>query len=721
MKKGRKIIATLVIIIATMVTISALYITLRGAKHNSSKNIVTIQFDSLGGTEIELQKIEAGEVITEPETPSKEGFTFVEWQLDGEAYDFSKAPKDSITLIAKWQEDAEEKNYTVTFNSDGGTKVDSIKVKEGNSITKPAEPTRKGYVFKGWYLGEKKYDFKSEIENDIVLNAKWSKKETASNTNGDNVNNTTINNDNTDSNTTSNSDKPDNQANNTANSGDKVNMDNKVEGSKEEYEYIKNDIKNYGNKTPEWQFGYKENMKLDSTFGFQSYDREKCKIAYRTDNSNVLKVDSNGVATGTGLGKTKLHICLVDKVTNKEIDYFTWIANVKYQVGSAAATKDTANLLNGIDGHYWYLDGYNYAYIKGDVIPWYDHKALSWTSQHIELENNAFVTSEQTGKNYWVESAAIHNKFLANPAEMAYMLIEEYNMRVSSNKLYITFGGKTYSFTRHTSKKKIYGKISLNQSEISVNKYEPAEAIVKISPSFAEYDIEVSSSNTNNVDCWINNNHNGTVTISCIGNSVGTAVITVRDKISGDSKTFTVVVKNNIIGATGVSLNKSDTSIYEGETETLYATIIPENATNKKVFWQSSDVNIASVDSKGKVKAYRPGTATITAMTEDGSYTASCKVEVKMEPLTLDGSIGISTRVSDSGVSSGMIVEAKPSGGTKSYTYNIKLYYEGNLIGEGTQKELFVNQTTNGTYSATITVTDSSGNTKTIVETITKN
>ncbi|MBR6407191.1 MAG: Ig domain-containing protein [Clostridia bacterium] len=82
------------------------------------------------------------------------------------------------------------------------------------------------------------------------------------------------------------------------------------------------------------------------------------------------------------------------------------------------------------------------------------------------------------------------------------------------------------------------------------------------------------------------------------------------------------------VAVTGVKLNKSSISISVDGEETLKATVIPDDAANKNVTWSSSDNTIATVDSNGKVKGIAKGTATITVTTEDGGFTAECKVSV---------------------------------------------------------------------------------------------
>ena len=79
---------------------------------------------------------------------------------------------------------------------------------------------------------------------------------------------------------------------------------------------------------------------------------------------------------------------------------------------------------------------------------------------------------------------------------------------------------------------------------------------------------------------------------------------------------------------TGVSLNKSTTSIAVGAKETLYASIAPANADDRAVTWSSDDSTVATVDTNGKVTGKAAGSATITVTTHDGSFTATCAVTV---------------------------------------------------------------------------------------------
>ncbi|MCJ8011595.1 S-layer homology domain-containing protein [Paenibacillus sp. KQZ6P-2] len=86
------------------------------------------------------------------------------------------------------------------------------------------------------------------------------------------------------------------------------------------------------------------------------------------------------------------------------------------------------------------------------------------------------------------------------------------------------------------------------------------------------------------------------------------------------------------IGVSTVSLNKKTTSLQAGTSETLTATIVPEEAVDKRIRWSSSNSAVAEVDAMGKVTGIAPGTANITATTIDGGFIATCAVTVTDNP-----------------------------------------------------------------------------------------
>lgn len=85
-------------------------------------------------------------------------------------------------------------------------------------------------------------------------------------------------------------------------------------------------------------------------------------------------------------------------------------------------------------------------------------------------------------------------------------------------------------------------------------------------------------------------------------------------------------IEPDVVPVTGVSLNKTALALDEGESESLIATVIPDNATNKKVTWKSSDTSVATVNASGKVTAQATGTVVVVVITEDGAEVATCTV-----------------------------------------------------------------------------------------------
>ena len=137
----------------------------------------TVTFNAYGGFPMpDEQHVKSGEKAVLPVAPTLKGYTFAFWYLgedeqNATAYDFDTPVTGDITLTAKWNIN----KYTVTFDTDGGTPVPpNQEVEYGLTATKPTTaPTKTGYTFDGWYLGDEKYDFSDAVEQNITLRAKW--------------------------------------------------------------------------------------------------------------------------------------------------------------------------------------------------------------------------------------------------------------------------------------------------------------------------------------------------------------------------------------------------------------------------------------------------------------------------------------------------------------------------------------------------------------------
>ncbi len=134
-------------------------------------------------------------------------------------------------------------------------------------------------------------------------------------------------------------------------------------------------------------------------------------------------------------------------------------------------------------------------------------------------------------------------------------------------------------------------------------------------------------------------------------------VVTDGSNNSVTSQAATLTVTAATVSVTGVSLDKTELSLTVGGTETLTATVAPDNATDKTVTWTSSDSAVATVDQNGVVTAVARGTAVITATTADGGKTASCTVTVSRYS-SGGGSSSSSTSLSDRAIDD--IQDARP-------------------------------------------------------------
>ena len=137
---------------------------------------ITFVHNAVGSTLLK-DTIEYNKVYTNPGVLTLEGHNFIGYYSDKEmknSFDFTQPIKTNTTIYVKWA----LKQYTVTFNSVGGTKVNSIfNVDWGTKITEPTQPTKAGYVFGNWYKDSTYnylFDFNQDlIKEDTTLYAQW--------------------------------------------------------------------------------------------------------------------------------------------------------------------------------------------------------------------------------------------------------------------------------------------------------------------------------------------------------------------------------------------------------------------------------------------------------------------------------------------------------------------------------------------------------------------
>ena len=155
----------------------------------------TVEFNTQGGPCISAQQVKDGSWVIEPEDPEWGNHIFAGWyyvtQMGLVEYDFTNPVTDDLWLIAEWADfdpmTDDEVDYntcgqfppvTVTFDSQGGSKVASQAVEVYKRVARPSDPVREGYVFVGWYTtadGNLTWDFEDDrVSTDsMTLYARW--------------------------------------------------------------------------------------------------------------------------------------------------------------------------------------------------------------------------------------------------------------------------------------------------------------------------------------------------------------------------------------------------------------------------------------------------------------------------------------------------------------------------------------------------------------------
>ncbi len=128
---------------------------------------------------IKSENLYSGEFATKPADPVHDGYKFTGWfDENGEPYDFNTPVTGNTEIIAKYEKIITY--VTIAFDVNGGTPIESQKIETGNTPVKPADPTKNGYTFAGWYKDKElsiPYDF-APVNADTTVYAKWETKTT---------------------------------------------------------------------------------------------------------------------------------------------------------------------------------------------------------------------------------------------------------------------------------------------------------------------------------------------------------------------------------------------------------------------------------------------------------------------------------------------------------------------------------------------------------------
>ncbi len=180
--KAIKIVILIVIVIASMI-LGWLFASLMD-------NTCDVTFSVGNGLKDIVVTVEKDNGVVKPADPEKEGYTFEGWYYNGVKFDFSTPITKDTVITAIWSENStpvipepelpnepEIVTYTVNFDSNGGSAVATQTIEQDKHAKEPTKPTRSGYTFAGWYLGDAKFDFATKITANTTLTAKWTKVE----------------------------------------------------------------------------------------------------------------------------------------------------------------------------------------------------------------------------------------------------------------------------------------------------------------------------------------------------------------------------------------------------------------------------------------------------------------------------------------------------------------------------------------------------------------
>ena len=141
------------------------------------KEAITITFDTKGGSKIDSITIGKDTELTLPKEPTRDGYVFKGWVDKNETPIYNKVLlAEDTTLYAVWEKDVTSNKITITFDTRGGSKIESITISKNTELTLPKEPTRDGYIFKGWVdKNETPIYNKVLLAEDTTLYAVWEK------------------------------------------------------------------------------------------------------------------------------------------------------------------------------------------------------------------------------------------------------------------------------------------------------------------------------------------------------------------------------------------------------------------------------------------------------------------------------------------------------------------------------------------------------------------
>jgi uncharacterized protein YjdB len=313
-------------------------------------------------------------------------------------------------------------------------------------------------------------------------------------------------------------------------------------------------------------------------------------VSWKSSNTNIAVVDSNGIVIGKVAGKAAITATTADGNYSAVCNVTVYDENANIRVTGIALDKTNVTITTGK------------AIILGAQITPINatNKQVRWSSSNNNVAAvdymNGIVTAKQAG-------TAVITATTVDDGYKAYCKVTV----TADNGSYVPVSD-----------------IQLNTNVIEMSKGEKENLTADISPANA----------TNKLIKWTTDNssvakvdNNGNITAL----NKGIAVVTATTADGNLKDMCVVIVKDNENTNTGIfrlRLNKTFIRIKEGKFEKLTPIITPGNLKNTTLIWKSSDNSVARVTEDGRVFGEKEGTAVISVSTKDGKYSAECKVQI---------------------------------------------------------------------------------------------
>lgn len=720
--------------------------------------VINIHFDTVGGSLIDDIEILKGTILNKPLDPIKEGYKFKYWMLENNVFDFETKLDEDITLVAKWQKIG---NSNVSNNNDNSNSEDWFTTSQNVGYFN--QMSSSGYPILRYESGRSDRcsgGFRSDVPvKDVevgydsyvgwtwTLGGDWS-----SNNDECFITHKSSN-------------------NNVATVSSEGKIETKTTGTVYIYECL-NDTKS---KKELLCFKGKLNVKEKSEIEHKDIylincnanyfmevgdtqivnsqilpaDYSPTKFTWSSSDPNVVSIIDNNLGKVKALkpGEVTIYLkaengvegaCSIN-VIKKKVAIENITINKKeltLDKGSVEKLKATISPENATDKSIiWTTSDSSVASVSEDGLVTAIGKGTA-IIKAISNDGTIFANCRVTVNYNEVEGISLNKNSLTlykgesetliatiKPANAVNKNINFYSSdssiaTVDSNGLVTAKNEGTVTITVTTEEggfkekctivvKRISATgITLNHNEISLIVGQNQALVATITPPNAEDKTIIFSSSNQSVATV---NSSGLVT--AIGK--GTAIITATTRDGNYSVSTTVNVKT--IEVTGISFGVELITIEKGKDLTIEPTISPSNATNKKIRWESSNENIATVSDSGYISTKNEGITVITAITEDGNYKASFTLLVTKkpnDPLSATAKISHYLHSDSNGITTGVSVTITPQGGSGSYTYNVKVYKEGILINEvnnTSSRNIYIPGYDDGNYYAEIEVIDSEG------------